>query len=346
MPAKRHLLPKFVQAVRAKGRLYYYFRAKAYRVKLEGEPGSSAFHVSYAAALARMEKDPPRQTHRIGTVGWLIASYKASPDYKVLSDRTRISYARELDRLSIIADFEAAAVKRRHINAIRDQLADRPRARQLFGQVCSLLWGYGIRELDLECANPAALMRRAGDAVAFVPWSAEQMAAFELSQPPRHLMTAYMIARYVGPRRGDLVSLRISAYDGARLAVPGQKTDAPVVVPVHPTLKAYLDIQPKTLTLVADQLGRPVSDNRLSKDLRAHLDGIGLAGLHLHGLRHTAGKALAEAGCTPHEIAAVLGHSTLQMVEKYTKKAEQERLAGAAIAKLAGTGTKRDGEKP
>ena len=172
------------------------------------------------------------------------------------------------------------------------------------------------------------------------------MLLFEQSSPSRHLMTAYMIARYIGSRRGDLVSLRLSAYDGTRLAVPGQKTDAPVVVPVHPALKAYLDTQPKTLTLVADELGRPVSDNRLSKDLRAHLDRVGLPGLHLHGLRHTAGKALAEAGCTPHEIAAVLGHSTLQMVEKYTKKAEQERLAGSAIAKLAGTGTKRDGEKP
>jgi len=35
-----------------------------------------------------------------------------------------------------------------------------------------------------------------------------------------------------------------------------------------------------------------------------------------------------------HEIAAVLGHETRQMVENYTKKAEQKKMAGATITKL------------
>jgi integrase len=53
-----------------------------------------------------------------------------------------------------------------------------------------------------------------------------------------------------------------------------------------------------------------------------------------HGLRHTAGKALAEAGCTEHQIAAVLGHRTLAMVQHYTRAARQKRLSTAAIGKL------------
>jgi integrase len=35
--------------------------------------------------------------------------------------------------------------------------------------------------------------------------------------------------------------------------------------------------------------------------------------VHFHGLRHLAGKRLAEAGCTPQEIAASLDHKTLAM---------------------------------
>jgi integrase len=53
-----------------------------------------------------------------------------------------------------------------------------------------------------------------------------------------------------------------------------------------------------------------------------------------HGLRNSAAKRLADAGCTPHQIQAITGHRTLRMVEKYTRQAEQMRLAKAAIVKL------------
>lgn len=137
-------------------------------------------------------------------------------------------------------------------------------------------------------------------------------------------------------RRGDIAKLMRSDYDGSGLHIAGSKTGNPIYVPVHPRLKAHLDAQPASLYLIADAKGRPIKAGQLSKGLRAWLDTIGLTDLHLHGLRHTAGKALAEAGCTPHEIAAVLGHSTLQMVEHYTKAAGQKRMAKAAVVKLGG----------
>ncbi|MBS0270755.1 MAG: tyrosine-type recombinase/integrase [Proteobacteria bacterium] len=160
------------------------------------------------------------------------------------------------------------------------------------------------------------------------------MTKFETSSAPVELMTAYMVARYTGPRRSDIVGLMRSHYDGTSLAIAGSKNQNPVVVPVHATLKVYLDAQPQTLYIIADALGRPVSPTLLTHKMREHLDSIGLVDLHLHGLRHTAGKALAEAGCSPHEIQAVLGHKTLQMVERYTKEANQKKLAGAAVIRM------------
>jgi integrase len=47
-----------------------------------------------------------------------------------------------------------------------------------------------------------------------------------------------------------------------------------------------------------------------------------------------AHRALAEAGCSTHEIAAITGHETLAMVELYTRGADQKRRAAAAIQKL------------
>ncbi|WP_249204563.1 tyrosine-type recombinase/integrase [Acetobacter thailandicus] len=44
-----------------------------------------------------------------------------------------------------------------------------------------------------------------------------------------------------------------------------------------------------------------------------------------HGLRKTAGRRLAEAGCTPHQIAAILGHKTLAEVMRYTRSLNRKK---------------------
>jgi integrase len=55
-----------------------------------------------------------------------------------------------------------------------------------------------------------------------------------------------------------------------------------------------------------------------------------------HGLRKAAARRLAEAGCSANEIAAITGHVTLEEVARYTKAAEQKKLARAAIGRLPG----------
>jgi integrase len=53
-----------------------------------------------------------------------------------------------------------------------------------------------------------------------------------------------------------------------------------------------------------------------------------------HGWRTTALTWLADAGCSPHQIAAISGHTTLKMIEGYTRGANKRALAKAAIVKL------------
>ena len=118
------------------------------------------------------------------------------------------------------------------------------------------------------------------------------------------------------------------------------------VIPAHRRLKTYLDQLPKdSLLFVVGTDGQPVEESTFSKEFRAALNAAGLNHLHFHGLRHSAGRALAEAGCSSHEIQAITGHRTLQLVEHYTKSARQKRLASAAIAKREGTGTERESGK-
>ncbi len=110
------------------------------------------------------------------------------------------------------------------------------------------------------------------------------------------------------------------------------------MIPCHPKLKAALDAwktEGRTATTIQTN-GRdhPWVPEVMSSATKRRLTEIGLPGLNVHRLRKLATTALAEAGCTAHEIQAITGHATLAMVELYTKSANQERLATQAIGCL------------
>jgi integrase len=63
-------------------------------------------------------------------------------------------------------------------------------------------------------------------------------------------------------------------------------------------------------------------------------DAAGLKHCSAHGLRKAAARRLAEAGCTEHEIAAITGHASLREVARYTRAADQKRLAAVAMEKV------------
>ena len=195
-------------------------------------------------------------------------------------------------------------------------------------------------------------MKRVDKARAYKAWTEAECAAFEAARPPRHILTAYMLGRYTGQRRGDVLKMARGAYNGMLIAVKPTKSERhsddneQLLIPAHKRLRAYLADLPKdALLFVVDDGGRAIAETAFSKEFRAALDAAGLRHLHFHGLRHTAGSALAEAGCSEKEIMAVLGHKTLSMVQKYTQGARRRWLATSAIAKLEGTGTERESGK-
>lgn len=57
-------------------------------------------------------------------------------------------------------------------------------------------------------------------------------------------------------------------------------------------------------------------------------------GLTFHGLRHTVGKRLADAGCDTRDIQAWLGHRTAAMSEHYAREADQRLRVKGAVEKL------------
>jgi integrase len=105
-------------------------------------------------------------------------------------------------------------------------------------------------------------------------------------------------------------------------------------------LKEILDSALRTSTIIAvNSRGAPWTESgfrasffKLLRKLRADRK-IG-SGLTFHGLRHTVGKALAEAGCDARTIASVLGQQSEAAARIYADEEDRTKRASAAIRKL------------
>jgi integrase len=117
--------------------------------------------------------------------------------------------------------------------------------------------------------------------------------------------------------------------------VTQQKTGKVLAIPIHSELQAVLDAVPPTqMTFLQTLRGKPFDGHTFTAWFIAACAKAGLpVDCTFHGLRKAACRRLAEAGCTVHEIAAISGHQTLREVERYTKAADQAKLAQAAMAR-------------
>lgn len=147
---------------------------------------------------------------------------------------------------------------------------------------------------------------------------------------------AYALLLYTGQRVGDVVKMhRADVVDGL-IHVVQEKTGAELWVPIHPELQRAMKACPaKGLTLVGDACGRPIKRPALSALMRAAIKAAGLPPRCVsHGLRKASMRRLAESDSTANQIASISGHKTLKEVERYTKAADQKKMARQAMGKL------------
>ena len=327
---------KHVHEYVAKGKTYRYFRHGKVKIRLHGEPGSPEFQAEYTELLAGLEIR--RENAAPGTVAALIADFKRSPEFQRLAPATRAQYGIDLGRLAIIGRGRLGDLKRMHILNLRDDLADRPRTADHFVQVARRLLSWAVDRGYMD-ANPLLRVSMINVPEAHLVWSDEECRRFEDSAPREALLTPYMLGLYTGQRRGDVLQMARNRYDGAAIEVVQGKTGAALWIPSHERLKAYLGTLPTDrLLFCVTATGVAWDPSTFSHEFTKHLDKIGLDHLCFHGLRHTAATALADAGCSDRDIAAITGHKTPSMVRRYTARADQRRRASAAILKLQAKG--------
>lgn len=334
-------LPRYVVRIIAKGRPYYYFRyqGKLLGGKFDTAPGTPDFHRDYATRLERYVKGekPAAPFFSPGTIGALVAAYQASPEFRSLAPKTQRDYQRAIDRLAPIASFAVADVKRSHVVMARNKVASKSgnRSADLFVAVVSAMFRVGM-DLDFGIEiNPAHGIKRLADSERFKVWPSTARKVFEAADHPEWLRTGYMIGLWTTLRLGDVLKLSRANFDGVGFDVTHSKTSEQGYIPAAPALRRYLSTLPRDRLLwVVDEAGRAVASRRFSKAMREALDSLGYPELSFHGLRGTTATALAEAGASDQEIAAITGHRSVAMVRRYTESARQKVLAGRAIGKL------------
>lgn len=339
-----------VKSYRVGRKTFHYYRRPDFSVRLPDDAGSPAFAEAWADAERRWQalQAPPsrgRETLRRGSVGALLADYKASPEYLGLTAKTRSDYARMLDELAPIAAFQARQIRRSHLVRLRSAVARRrgERSADVLVAVAAALFRCGL-DLDygLE-VNPAHDIRRVARPDSFKPWPQSARTAFEAAARsgacPTWVWTGYMIGLWTALRLENVLALSRRQFDGEGWDVTAFKTNAEGWLPACAELRAYLAGLPVAgLTYVADAAGRPIPKRRFSGAFREMLDRIGHPELQFHGLRVTTATALFEAGASDAEAGAITLHRTRAMVHHYGRRASQKRLAKAAMQKLEGEG--------
>jgi integrase len=339
-----------VKRVKAKGHVYHYHRATMTR--LPGVPASVEFLAALADANAKHNAALATQPLP-GTLGGLIAAYRASPEFTELAARTRADYHKVFDYVKPIEKLALLEIDAPYLYKVRDKAFAKKKRRfaNYCVQVLSRLFNWGKRR-GLAPGNPAAdvePIRRPRDAKPVNrPWSDKEIGTVFAAASPE-LQVAIALGAYLGLREGDALTATWRSYDGAAFEIRQRKTGEPLWVPAHTELRRILDDAKSRRTspqIVVNTEGKPYSQTGfqtrffgLIKKLRDN--GKVAPGLSFHGLRHTVGKKLAESGCDARTIAAILGHSTTAMAEHYSRHADRRHLAKVAIRKLeAGAGKK------
>lgn len=280
------------------------------------------------------------------TVGELIAAWEGSPEWRALAETTKAGYVTYLRPLIGMERVRVKDITRRELIAIRNAIAvERGNgAASAFVRVTSALFGWAIEAGHIDHSPMTKVKRLPGGHLP--AWSAGDV-AMALPVLPEHLRRPIILGLYTGQRRGDLIRMPWSAYDGTRIRLVQEKTAAPLTISIPEELRAELDVwraSASSTVILTNKFGRPWKASNLSKqlgDALAKIDGFP-PHRNIHGLRKLAAANLAQAGCTLHEIAAITGHKSLAMLQLYTASVDQERAAEGAIIKLAAYRVKRE----
>lgn len=327
------------------GLKYAYFRKGNVRIRIKSEPGTPEFIREYEAA----ERKANKKAEAPGTLGLAICEYKTTRHFaEDLEPVTRREYLRYIKHLERAADMPLREIVPAWIADLRNKYDK----------------GHGFRSANMLLTVLRRILENArenghvdhnfADGIANAkrpkrlkkqnrPWEPEEVAAVMDAAPPQ-LRIVIALCRATGLRIGDAIRVQRSGQRDGWLQWRTSKRDVWAYLPIRGWLAAELARAPQhnAITILATSSGRPwASSDSVGGGIRKLFgrlvaEGKVQPGLTIHGLRHTVGHELADAGCTDEEIAAWLAHTSTATAKIYTEGAKRKRSMRRAVARLEG----------
>lgn len=274
------------------------------------------------------------------TLSGLITKFQASADYRHRSAGTRREYARYLDEIRAAfghLTFEELQVTsaRGKFKEWRDGISSHPRSADYAWATLNRVLSFGVDrgELSTNVARRGGRLYRVDRREAI--WTSSDISTFN-AFAAEELKLALLLGLWTGQRKGDLLALRWSAYDGRAFRVRQGKTGRRVCIPAAKVVReALANSARRSPTILTNTRGKPWTSAGFDSSWRKACAFAGVSGLTFHDLRGTAVTRLALAGCSIAEIGAVTGHSPrdIDAILHVHYLGGQRELAEQAVAK-------------
>ena len=314
------------------------FRKGGFTTYLPGIPWSEEFMRQYAAALegvkAQLGNIGAERT-KPGSFNALCVSYYRAPEFRGLAPSTQAKNRSIIERFRVEhGDKPVSRLGRAHIKDVIGAKANTPEAANNLLKVLKVLLNYAV-SIEMIASNPAIGVKRyRKHGEGYHTWSEAEIAQFQAKHPiDTRPGLALALLLYTAQRRSDVVRMGWQHVRGDAIAVRQEKTDSPLVLPLHPELKRALAAASRNnLTFLVTEYGKPFTAAGFGNWFRDQCNLAQLPRCSAHGLRKAAATRLANAGASTEQIKAVTGHRSLSEVERYTRAADQIRLARQALS--------------
>lgn len=268
--------------------------------------------------LKMMAKDAPK---RYRDVAPMLAWWRKELGHCILADLSKALLSETIDKLS--ARTIGSGDSERPISPARIN-----RYLSAFSHACR----YAVNEWGWLERHPMDTIRRKSEPRGRVRYLNDDerkrfLAICKASGNP-HLYPIVVLALSTGARRGEILPLRWHQVDFSRnvIVLHDTKNKERRVLPLAGHAYELMKDMAESRHLATDLVfPSPTDMHKPVNILRAWnvaLEKAGLEDFRFHDLRHSCASYLAMNGASSNEIAAVLGHKTLQMVKRYSHLSE------------------------
>lgn len=338
-PRKNLILPTYASEFRDRhGKARIRLRRTGWHtIYVSERPGSVEFTQAYKTweATQGTAAQPGRAIP--GTFDALIADFYRSEVWHDLRESTREVYRGQFERFrTSYGSRRVATMTPKHVRNLIYMMRETPTAANNLRKRLKQLFDFAVIE-KYRPDNPTIVIRSLRTREGGHPtWSERDIARYEAYHPiGSSARLAFDLALYTAQRRSDVHAMGPSQIEGNKIWVKQLKTGKELLIPIHTALARSLAATPTgEEKFVLSSRDENFTEDSFGMWFKKKCREAGITDRSMHGLRKAAARRMAELGLSNQIIKSITGHTSDAEVARYTREAEQKKMAELAMQAL------------